>query len=421
MNRIALLLILGTFFIFLRADEFKVFKFQGNVQIKKKGEEWKKLDASTVFKQGDELQTEEGAEVQIQSSTEQQENQITLKEEATLICAAEGQSEGKKPEPPVFQLQKGSAYFSIISKAENQDVRFTLKTQVGVAGVKGTRFLVSQGKQGMKVAVEDSQVEVTDQENRRMVLGANQAGYIQPWEEAEFTAVGSGVCPEPVAGTAETLQLVFPTGIPDEEMLMSARVEFMKALEHLIGRISDPKERERVQAFDRVRLFQELLSQIQKEQRPPEVILYLPLAPVIQLLGLQAQTRAVTEFRPVSASEFGMIFGGTARLKAERGAKLAGYRELAERIRGVRVESETSVRDFTTESDKIRAEVDAFIMKGANLSHYEYYSDGSVEAFVFIDPRVASKALENIIQKPLGKQMMRSEEGLSPETLGQFR
>ncbi len=67
-----------------------------------------------------------------------------------------------------------------------------------------------------------------------------------------------------------------------------------------------------------------------------------------------------------------------ARLMAERAAKVDAMRNLLEQAYGVRITSATTVRDFITQNDTIRANVDAFI-RGAKVIDTRYLSDGSVE------------------------------------------
>lgn len=67
------------------------------------------------------------------------------------------------------------------------------------------------------------------------------------------------------------------------------------------------------------------------------------------------------------------------RLMAIRAAKADAFRQLAEAIYGVHVNSETVVKDFITESDLIKTKVEGLI-KGAELiGEPKYMSDGSVE------------------------------------------
>ncbi len=67
-----------------------------------------------------------------------------------------------------------------------------------------------------------------------------------------------------------------------------------------------------------------------------------------------------------------------ARLMAERAAKVEGMRNLLEQAYGVNISSNTTVRDFITQNDTIRAKVDAFI-RGAKVVDTRYLDDGSVE------------------------------------------
>jgi len=67
-----------------------------------------------------------------------------------------------------------------------------------------------------------------------------------------------------------------------------------------------------------------------------------------------------------------------ARLMTERAAKLDAYRNLLEQAYGVTISSNTTVRDFITQNDTIRARVDAYI-RGAKVIDTRYLDDGSVE------------------------------------------
>ena len=70
-----------------------------------------------------------------------------------------------------------------------------------------------------------------------------------------------------------------------------------------------------------------------------------------------------------------------ARPTALRAAQVDAYRNLLEVINGVRVDSTTTVKDFTVESDVINAQVQG-IVKGAKVIKQEYMSDGTVEVTV---------------------------------------
>ncbi len=67
-----------------------------------------------------------------------------------------------------------------------------------------------------------------------------------------------------------------------------------------------------------------------------------------------------------------------ARLMTERAAKVDAMRNLLEQAYGVRIKSRTTVKDFITQSDTIKARVNAFI-RGAKVVDTKYLSDGGVE------------------------------------------
>ena len=67
-----------------------------------------------------------------------------------------------------------------------------------------------------------------------------------------------------------------------------------------------------------------------------------------------------------------------ARLMAKRAAVADAYRLLAEAVNGVKVDAETLVKNYVTESDTIKTKVSAMI-KGAKIVDEKRMSDGSYE------------------------------------------
>lgn len=67
-----------------------------------------------------------------------------------------------------------------------------------------------------------------------------------------------------------------------------------------------------------------------------------------------------------------------ARLLTERAAKVDALRNLLEEAYGVTIHSNTTVREYITKNDTIRARVDAYI-RGARVIDKRYLDDGGVE------------------------------------------
>lgn len=70
---------------------------------------------------------------------------------------------------------------------------------------------------------------------------------------------------------------------------------------------------------------------------------------------------------------------GQKRLMAQRAAISDAYRQLAEAVNGVQVFSESVVKDYVTESDVIRLQVQAVIRGAKQVGQPRYLSDGTVE------------------------------------------
>lgn len=66
------------------------------------------------------------------------------------------------------------------------------------------------------------------------------------------------------------------------------------------------------------------------------------------------------------------------KLLAKRAAEADAYRKLAEIVYGLQINSHTYVKDFVTESDDIRSNVDTFI-KGIRFGSPTWFEDGSCE------------------------------------------
>ncbi|MCX5829673.1 MAG: LPP20 family lipoprotein [Deltaproteobacteria bacterium] len=90
-----------------------------------------------------------------------------------------------------------------------------------------------------------------------------------------------------------------------------------------------------------------------------------------------------------------------ARPMALRAAQVDAYRNLLEIVQGVRIDANTVVKDFMTESDVIRASVEGLV-KGSKVMNKEYLSDGTVEVTVRMN--LSGRLSQSIMPKAFDKQ-----------------
>ncbi len=87
-----------------------------------------------------------------------------------------------------------------------------------------------------------------------------------------------------------------------------------------------------------------------------------------------------------------------ARAMAERAAQVVAYRNLLEAIKGVRVDSTTTVENFMVTSDLIRTQVSGYV-QGATVMDKKYMSDGSVE--VTVGMKLSGALADTLLPKSL--------------------
>jgi len=106
-----------------------------------------------------------------------------------------------------------------------------------------------------------------------------------------------------------------------------------------------------------------------------------------------------------------------ARAMAERAAQVVAYRNLLEAVKGVRVDSTTTVENFIVTSDVIRTEVSG-IIQGAMIMDKKYMSDGSVE--VTVGMKLTGALADALLPKTLPTPPTGLTGTLAPATPGQM-
>ncbi|MGC9454609.1 MAG: hypothetical protein ACP5HU_07065 [Phycisphaerae bacterium] len=97
------------------------------------------------------------------------------------------------------------------------------------------------------------------------------------------------------------------------------------------------------------------------------------------------------------------------KLLAYRAARADAIRKLAERIQGLQISSETTVRDFVTESDVIRTELDTFL-SGVRETDKRYMEDGTCEVDMEVTLRTVVATLKQIHNRHYRGNTVRVED-----------
>lgn len=94
-------------------------------------------------------------------------------------------------------------------------------------------------------------------------------------------------------------------------------------------------------------------------------------------------TKGVIQGKGIGAAPEKYYGKPNARPMAIRAAKIVALRNILELVNGIRVDSNTVVKDFAIQSDTIRSQVEGMV-KGAREVDVEYLSDGTVEVIMEI-------------------------------------
>jgi hypothetical protein len=94
-------------------------------------------------------------------------------------------------------------------------------------------------------------------------------------------------------------------------------------------------------------------------------------------------TKGVVQGKGIGAPPEKFYGKPNARPMAIRAAKIVALRNILETVNGIRVDSNTVVKDFAVQSDTIRSQVEGMV-RGARQINVEYMSDGTVEVIMEI-------------------------------------
>lgn len=132
----------------------------------------------------------------------------------------------------------------------------------------------------------------------------------------------------------------------------------------------------------------------------------------------QAGDRAIINYEDgyveavgIGAVDPAKVKGTNARPMCLRAATVDGYRNLLEATKGIQVDSQTTIRDFVTESDVINTAVSGLV-KGAKVVSKDYLSDGTCE--VTIRMSLSGKFAQTIIPRAIQEDQKRESPPPAP-------
>ncbi len=117
----------------------------------------------------------------------------------------------------------------------------------------------------------------------------------------------------------------------------------------------------------------------------------------------------------IGAVDPAKVKGSNARPMCLRAATVVAYRNLLETTKVVQVDSQTTVKDFVTESDVINAAISGFV-KGARTVNTDYLSDGTCE--VTLRMSLSGRFAQTIIPKAIQEEQKRESPPPPPVKSG---
>ncbi len=273
-----------------------------------------------------------------------------------------------------------------------EGVRVDIEGPSAVASALGTSFMVAAEKDASMTSIDviDNKVLVMSrgEKDKGITVSPFRRVNVIPWENASIEARGTGILPEELLekqraeGTTEKIIVKVEASGANRE---KAREAALSKLGDTIFTIKIDTEKT---IADVVHVKPELTSRLFMRITEAAAIRYrqnnagtiLAVAEIdLAVIEEAIDVKIDTVFMPVyeiPLLEYSRKFGTRIRLMTKRAAIVESYRNLAERIHGVVIDSRTTLNDFVVKSDMVRTRVEG-IVKRAKVIKEVYFSDGS--------------------------------------------
>jgi len=380
------------------AQEARLISAQGTVRVLRGGDRAKSEPAAAgmVLEENDVIKTGADSHADIELGPG---NVVRLEANSSMTISG-------PPRRPRLNLLGGR----LLNRLKNipKGGTVTIGTPTSIAGVAGTTFSVSVGGNGRDTCVDvlAGRVRVRsagEPDKFAYVTGMHRVR-LSNWKDTIFTATGSAVVSErfkrpTVRDQGKELRVVRATGMgspaptaetPDECTASARSAALDAARNELAERIlrTEISEEKTVrdlaladkQVFEKVaRLAADAparTSRVLKDGRV-EVEVEVLLADVNAAIGLETPVFKAAMVR-ITPEEYARIFTARGRLTTERAAQTVADRNLLETIKGVMIDSQTTVEDFAMKDDRATNRVQG-IIRGAETVRMLFFSDGTVE------------------------------------------
>lgn len=192
------------------------------------------------------------------------------------------------------------------------------------------------------------------------------------WAEGDIIAIGHGVPPASSISTAQGKLLAKQAAKVDAQRNLLEQVEGVHvSAKTTVKNFMTESDEIRTQVNGLI-AGAEVVSEQELDDGSFEVKLRLNMHPLARIIP------------PPEIASGGQKIPAQARLMAEEAAKKDAERQILEQLKGVVITGNTTVENYMTKDDRIRARVEG-IIRGATVIDTRYNEDGTVEVDMVLD------------------------------------
>lgn len=142
---LCILVLMATLTSYAFAEEARrsarVIDFEGNAEIKIKGEGWKPLEAGSILNEGDVIRTRSGSTAILNLNGNGETATVEVEENSQLMLSELITNREDGTEKTLLDLAIGKILIKA-KKLHTTESRFEVKTPTSIVGVRGTEFVV---------------------------------------------------------------------------------------------------------------------------------------------------------------------------------------------------------------------------------------------------------------------------------------